>query len=455
MIRAVLLSALAATLLASPIAAAPVPADFAFGKPLLLTGSKALYEFELPDEVYRQTTRNEVEDLAVFNAAGELVPFRIFFPPLAETPSHRAAVPFFPIPTMAPGTETLALLVQRGQRGEVLALHHTLPVRSATPVFLVDLSALQQMVQELEFFWQDSAEGVVGQVRVEESDDLHRWHLLHDSETVARVRFGGHLLEKQSVGLGRQSRPYLRLTFQGVPESFRLTGVRALFRPSPVDAPRRWLQLSGQKVKSNEFAFVLPGSLPIDRIRIKPPQPNTVARVALLSRAAENEPWSRRSAALIYHLTINGAALRNPAMKVDATGHRYWLMQVAEDGGGLGNGLPEVEMGWRPHQVRFVARGPAPFLLAYGSGRQDLASLQADDALLRLTSEQQQLPVGRAELGTEAVLSGPQALRPSLSPQDWKTVLLWAVLVASVAFLIWMAVSLYRRMECKEDGGQE
>ncbi len=444
--RSLLLTMLVFAYLTAPVSATPRPDDFAFGRELILAEGEAIYEFDLPEEAYR-TMGAQGESLAVFNADGELVPFRVF-PPVAEAEAlpPREILPFFPIPAAEQGDESLSVVVQRGDNGEILSLRQNLAVQAAASIYLLDLSTLRRPVAMLELGWADEPAGVVGKVRVEESEDLKQWRVLAEGLPVAKLQFGTHHLERQSVELRGQSRPYLRLTFQGVPATFRLEEVRAVAHLSPIDPARQRLALTCRKLEPNEFAFSLPGAFPVDRIRVKPPQPNTVALVTFYSRAAQSDPWSRRATALIYDLSVGGTSLTHPEVRIGALNHRYWLMRVDAEGGGMGEGLPDVEIGWIAHRLRFVARGAAPFILAYGSARPELARLQADGALLRLGSAEKELPLGRADLGPEIVLGGAQAMIAGDSPRDWKSAFLWSALVTGVSLLGWMALALYRRM---------
>ena len=87
-------------LLLAPVlsVAAEQPQDFAFGLPVEVDGSEALYEVEIPASVYQGTTRADLGDLRVFNGDGEPVPFALEprQPQRAQTPQP-VAVQYFPL----------------------------------------------------------------------------------------------------------------------------------------------------------------------------------------------------------------------------------------------------------------------------------------------------------------------------------------------------------------------
>jgi hypothetical protein len=80
----------------------PAPQDFAYGYPIVTSTEASAYRITLPLAIYRGTVRDDLGDLAVFNARGEVVPFFIREIPL-ETPFVHApgSLPLFP-PLVAP-----------------------------------------------------------------------------------------------------------------------------------------------------------------------------------------------------------------------------------------------------------------------------------------------------------------------------------------------------------------
>jgi hypothetical protein len=79
-------------------AAEPAPQDFAYGYPIVASPEASAYRITLPLAIYRGTVRDDLGDLAVFNARGEVVPFFIREIP-SETPSAHPPelLPLFPL----------------------------------------------------------------------------------------------------------------------------------------------------------------------------------------------------------------------------------------------------------------------------------------------------------------------------------------------------------------------
>jgi hypothetical protein len=76
----------------------PAPQDFAYGYPIVTPREASAYRITLPLAIYRGTVRDDLGDLAVFNARGEVVPFFIREMP-SDTPSSPSPEfsPLFPL----------------------------------------------------------------------------------------------------------------------------------------------------------------------------------------------------------------------------------------------------------------------------------------------------------------------------------------------------------------------
>jgi hypothetical protein len=109
---------------------------------------------------------------------------------------------------------------------------------------------------------------------------------------------------------------------------------------------------------------------------------------------------------------------------------------------GLGDGEPSLRVGWLPHEVVFLARGEAPYTLAFGSGaaRAPVASMRS-------------VPSGatilRASFAESRTLGGESRLQPVVPEKGFamKSAVLWGTLVLGVLLLGWMAYRLTRELK--------
>jgi len=87
-----------------------------------------------------------------------------------------------------------------------------------------------------------------------------------------------------------------------------------------VDAPRQWKQFAARRRRTNRPARVRSRRpVPIDRLRIGLPQPNTVASLEFLSRSKPADPWGRVTTATVYRLIRDGDELTSAGIGVAAT----------------------------------------------------------------------------------------------------------------------------------------
>ncbi len=146
---------------------------------------------------------------------------------------------------------------------------------------------------------------------------------------------------------------------------------------------------------------------------------------------------------MLYRLTHDGGEVVNSNLSFGAGSREQWLLRVDSRGGGMGSGLPQVEVGWVPQQIVFVARGEGPFVLAYGNARVKPADLPIQTLVPGWRSDAE-LRAATATAGPQQTLAGPRALR---SVPNYKTWALWASLAVGVLLLAWMAWALAREMK--------
>lgn len=449
MIRLLWFSLLGSWLLAAAAAAqVPLsPQDFASGLELRLEGSDGLYRLSLPAEVYRGVVRADLADLRVFNAAAEQVPFQLQRPATPAAESWRN-LPLFPLPAAAGSEDSaLRLRIERDAGGAVLQVEAERTGTAATPnAYLLDASALPQAMTALEVDWEEQMEnGGSHRVQLEGSDDLQQWRLLVTEATLLQLQYRGEHLSRRRLDLPATRFRYLRLSTATGSPPWQVTAVRALLASGTAEPERQWLHLPGSASAGNrlEFLFDSGGHFPVDRLQLQLPQPNTLVQVSLHSRERETGPWQQRAGGLAYRLNREGTTLVSPDLVTPVCADRYWLLRLER--GELGQGSPELGLGWQPHQLTFVARGAGPFLLAYGSGRVITA---ADGALLaQLTAQSRsKMPALPAHIGEQRSLGGPAA-RDARPPFAWSTWLLWGTLLLGVVLLAAMAWRLYRQLQ--------
>jgi hypothetical protein len=437
---------------ATVLADSPAPRDFACGQMLTANKNEALHELPLPVDAYLWARQPGLADLRVFNNDGELVPAILLpspVPPLA--PAITRPLRLFPV-MAAPsgGAGGMALHARTDRNGTIVTLNTSQSTAGEKPpaVYIVDATSFEQQVAGMELNWETPPRNYLGTVTISTSDDLRNWKPLA-AGPVASLRQGSEILEQHTVEFPSVRSKYFRLILAPEQDIPRITGVTARLATATVEPARLWRSLATVpgKDRAGDYHFDTGGQLPVDRIRVHFPESNTMVRARFYSRPNDKSSWALRHCTLLYHLRQGGTELVSPAATLPSNTDRHWVMRIEQDGGGIGTGLPLVEVGWLPHRLVFVARGSAPYLLAYGSGRDDLSPLRDDALLTGLHPDQRdQLRPAPASAAPRQELGGKEAFRTRIPPTTWKKLLLWGILALGVALLAGMAWRLQREM---------
>jgi hypothetical protein len=436
---------------------AVVPNDFAYGLRLQLPEQAALYQLRLPPPVYQGVTRPDLSDVRVFNGQGEAVPhaFRRLAQP-AQTPSP-VSLPLFPLPVdAASDTNRVSLHVKTDAHGRVIDVQSgAVPVNGpAGRDYLIDANALKNTPDKLLLVWEAPPEGFVATVSVEYSQDLNQWQPLVPQAPLADINYGGHTLSQREIALPPVRARYLRLHWPAAASAVQVKGVQAAFPAVGQAQPLQWISVAGQRLEGDPaelrnvsvYQFDATGFFPIDSLRVRLPQRNTLIEAVLLSRAAAAQPWRERYRGALYQLQVQGAELQNTTLALDSTTDRYWRLEVDDRSGGLGKGRPSIEFGWLAQQLVFVAQGDAPFTLAYGRYGFATPTALGEPLLSGLEARSAQGLIKQAQPGEAIELGGTSRLQPRKPGLPWKSWLLWAALVLGVLVLAVMVRRLYRQM---------
>lgn len=442
--------------LATPaIAAAPVPDDFAFGVEVELEGDSALWQLELPDDVYRTVTRPDLGDLRVFNGAGEVVPHSLQRPEAPRTvPGEPAPLPFFALRPRDPDERRgTALRVVTDEQGAVVdviseAVSGGGEESDRVGAWLIDASGLDQALSKLVLDWdRPEAADFAITVEVESSEDLVNWQTLVRA-TLADLRSGDSALVHRDIPLPYLKAKYLRLSWPEAVQTVRLSGVRAAFGAVQQPLPRRWQDIVGAPAAQDPgaFEFDAGGYWPVDRVRLSFPVGNAVVQGVIESRFAAEAPWRTQGRGVFYQLRQDQLELRSEPLVLQPGGanHRHWRLHAAA--GEIRGGMPILELGWLPHRLTFVAQGPSPYTLAYGSASVGAPSESVSALLGDMEGERRAALVKTAELGSLVTLGGVARLAPPPPPLPVRQWVLWAVLLLGVTVLAWMVRGSYRQL---------
>ncbi len=452
-------------LLAAVAARGATADDYAYAWPLAVAGDSAAWQVELTPEVYAAVRDAQLRDVEVLDAAGLPVPVA---PRLAQTTSVAQAtdieLPQFALPAPAArggADETLSLRVERGPDGTLRRLDAEVGGAQASSAahvsvgvgdILLDASTLKAPIDSLWLDWDPAGASIVAHFSVSGSDDLQQWRSLASGATVMSLQQDGNLLARHQIALNGAHAKYLRL--QGSDTEQRPPGLRVRARTvaqSTLTQPALvWLDAHAEGAtpatadKPAAFTYRLPAPLAIDALKLELVGSNSLARVRIASHAGTDErgPWQTRAEFTAFRLRQGDIESVNDEIASYAGARaQVWRVEPATP---LAQ-APSLRVAFRPDRFVFLAQGSGPYRLVAGSARARRADYPVDIALTQLRTQlgaDWQPPL--ATLGARAILQGERALTPVAPPPDWKTWLLWAVLVGAAALIGGMALSLLR-----------
>jgi hypothetical protein len=450
--RALLLALVVGLLAVIPANADLHQEQFAYGLPLPVTGEQAFYELELPLAVYQRSLRDDLGDLRVFNAAGQIVPHALRRP-TNQTLSQAVVstdLPFFPLAdqTSQPD-EDLAIHVDRSATGTVVDVRSG-GLQSSTPAveersYLLDAGALKEKIEMLELLWPPETPAFLADVVIETSIDLLKWRHLQTA-AVARLSYQDYRLDQNKIKFSSANSRYLRLSWSSGQPSVQLAGVRVLeVQQYSIKRPaQRHLVLTAVPAAERRYSIDLQGALPVSAVNISLPDKNGLAAVRLYSSPTFKGKLRERWRGLVYNLKTKDSSLSNPGINLPSWRQRYWQLKLDASEAALG-APPQIEFTWQPDRLVFLAQGEGPYLLAYGNPNAETTSFPLADLLKYSGSRVHPQPV---QPGAVIALGG--ADRHSASSFPWKEYSLWGILGLGVLLIGGMSFSLFRKLRDSE-----
>ncbi|MCF7223368.1 DUF3999 domain-containing protein [Marilutibacter chinensis] len=423
--------------------------DYGWEWPLTLSHDDAgAYRVTLDESVYRRVQDPGMRDLVVFDGTGAAAPTALFEPeqPLAR-PVPRLELPWFPVPLPSATTARRWDLVSEsdadGRLRRVEVRGSMSGERALADALVVDLSRVREAVAALELEWKP-VEGLDLGYHVEASDDLDHWTpLATRGRLVDLQREGRQLLHRRIELYGllphHQRARYLRLTPDRTDQPLAVTAVTAVFAPRADVAPPSWVELSPVRTSADGLAyeFVLEGRFPVQQADVALVG-NHAVEWQLESRDVSDGDWRPRAAPWMGYRVGADGGRSEPAVLAGPVRDRHWRLRAST----AVSGTPTLRLGYRPEVAVFVAQGTPPYSLAAGSRR----TLREDSPVPRLVDALRERH-GRAwqpataYAGNVRVLAGEQALEPR---RDWRSWLLWGVLLIAALVVAGLAISLLR-----------
>ena len=281
-----------------------------------------------------------------------------------------------------------------------------------------------------------------------------------------RLRQDGNVLERHEVALVEAHANYLllRRLDQGAALPDLKIGARIVSRSTPEMPARQWLQATldggdtrhldhsipaGDGTRPVAYRYHLPAPLPASALKLELADDNSLVAGNVLSaqRVGATPSWISRASFVAFRLRQSDTVASNDEFVTNSgVGRaRDWRVELATPL----DRAPTLSVAYRPDRFVFLAQGAGPYRLVAGSARARHGDYPIDAALAQLRSKlgaNWQPPL--TSLGARELLQGEHALviaPAAAAPHDWRTWLLWLVLVAAAAIVGGLALSLLRK----------
>ena len=434
----------------------PSVQDYAQGIEIYAPESLPLVETTLPDAVYQGTTRADLADVRVFNADGQPVPHAFCAAPSTTEPTtSESQLPVFQLreaPTTASGGARVELQTAGGTQINVVEPGPGEPVVANGRIHIIDARASDDPVRAIQFDWQSPDGASQAQVSIEASDDLDRWRVLVPASTLLLATRGDEQLRRERIELPLRSYDYLRVqrTDGGPPLAINRVVAERVGQALEIE-PAWFLATTLVTDDIQVLFFDSAHRAPVSYARLRLQQENSSVRVTLHSRDDGKAPWTERWSGEVYRIVTDKERRESPPAHFAATSDRYWRLRIANDPQ-LYRGT-QLELGYRPASLRFLAQGKGPFTLAFGSRRAESSPASGCDALLAdVKADERAKLVSKGIVGAPRSLAGQDALKPLPRQTPARLVVLWTVLIVGVGLLVAMALALLRRVRGPESG---
>ena len=429
--------ALAACAQAASLAHAgnPAPQDFAYGYPIVTSSEASAYRITLPLAIYQGTVRDDLGDLAVFNARGEVVPFFIRPVPAETQPAHPPEfLPLFPLLGTRPATAADMRVTVNSPRVALTVSSSGIAAGSVPHQYLLDARALEEPVAALQLVWEHAPLEFSGRIRIESSDDLDSWHMAAVAAPVASLQADGQELLHARIELPSTRANFWRLSWVGDVPSVPITKVQAEFAQAHADPgwSSETAKARQDARRSSDYMFDLGGHIPVERVDLQLTEANSVVVADLYSRKDPRDAWNSVTRARFYRIHTPRGDDHNEPIAVPLSRDRYWLARIPNPASAADLALIAA---WHPSELVFLAQGDPPFLVAYGSS----TSIAARTDLNPFISN---IAVPPATLGAGERLGGAARLAAVKPPFPWRRWILWLVLLGALAALGYMAARL-------------
>lgn len=436
--------------LLAPLSYASTPYDYAYGAELIPSDNTSMFsQFTLTPPIYLQSVTANLDDVSVFNQAGEPVPFAFAYEEEDEPTEQSFKMIIYPLHSenQTDQADNYALSIN-GHDIQINMSQYRQPNKAKYQTsYLVQLpnnSRVKQPLANLKLQltaaltqWQASA-------AVYTSDDLKNWHVASlDSPLMALIA-----TDKNSTLILNEIPLPPHYTFknwlitlssqQPLPE---LSAVTATTQPQH---QQQTIQLpfdSNNQADSNGYiTYTLATPQRLNALSIEPSQIKSVLPISLYYKASDQDSeWHKLTDQILRR---NDQISTPTAITLPQSGQLIQQLQIRP----LNSPINQVlsVYGYRDRlSIIFNSANHGPFILAWGSARSITTRLNVDQLL---GSDAERNQISAAYLGEPVVLGGDKALQQVEQSSGIPHWLIWLALVIGAIILVLLGYKLIKEV---------
>lgn len=434
-------------------ASQPGPMDFAFGIPLQVKESGAVFKLQLPREVYQNLYKKDFADIRIFNNENKIVPHslqRVENKTQKNIKSRKLA--FFPVFNyQLKNSNRLSLNINTDSTGAIINLEADEPDQVADTTisfFLIDLTGLDKSPDQLHFQWTDRNKLFSIKTDLSYSNNLTDWYDIKTDTALASLEFSGHTLIKDKIDLPKRSMKYLKMSWSlpSDPKGRNIKQINALFidKKKKKNADQSYsIAPYYHNPESRILNYKIKGFFPLKRVSIELTGQNKTFKGTLRSKPDDTSEWRVRYHGLFYNIDLDGLKFSNKPVRLGRTQDLYWQLEIESKQASIEQPFPKLKLGWTAHDIYFLNQGQGPFTLAFGNHDVPAPENLVDQLLANFNKKQRAEMIKDVEPGQIFELGG---IKTKEQPIPWKQYSLWTILVFGVAILGTMAFRLSKQM---------
>ncbi len=440
----------------------PQAKDFNFNSQIIVNDNASFYKLELPEHVYKNGADTFLRDIYIFNNHGP-VPFRlenIATEKMIEENTHN--IPFFKTYEEIKNSKNLRLNINSNRESNIkLDINNSenLAIQESLYIDLDMIKNYRGKLNQLTFDWEFNTQGnFIFSVSIDHSNDLLNWN--HNSKKqMVDFNLDQNKVKENSIQLSLiNDKRFMRIKIESKQQKPSITSIIGSFSTQTDIKPKRWhtAVLTKNPENESEYTFESNGNFIINGIKITPKQTNSLFTANIYSRSSEKMGWRLRGKDDIYTINNDGNELTNDEISFYANHDKFWMIKfdppfTANVSADIQSYLPKVEFNWIPHEITFLASGKGPFTLAYGNDDKQLTS-QKNDLSSKIDFESDKL-----KISSSIKLTAPQkniVIKTEEEKPFWeqyKTHILWLIIVSFVLFMLYMATKLYKEINSESE----